>query len=154
MFFIFWCLVVAFLVVDISTHQVPLAHDKKEEATELISVGRMLSPKIQLVSCHVKIETEKSSFSGVVSTYADSFHRKIQAGGKRHNKYAYTAASLTFPMGTRLRVFSPLTKRAVVVEVTDRGPYVKGRSLDLSLAAMNSLGLTKLGVSRCVITPI
>lgn len=149
MVLMFLCHVTAFLLGGIS-HQPVLVHDKREEAVELISIGRMLSQKIELSACH---ETVKS-ISGLVSTYASSFNGKIQKDGTPHDPEEFTAASPTFAMGTWLLVYSPITDKYVVVVVTDRGPHVKGRVLDLSKVAMDALDLTKLGVSRCVITPI
>ena len=69
-----------------------------------------------------------------------------QACGGRFNPEAMTAAHKTLPCGTLLRVTNPRNYRSVVVKITDRGPYIKGRSLDLSLAAARQLGMLDAGV--------
>lgn len=101
-----------------------------------------------LFACHVAVWW----CVGVVSTYHPSLHGNIQAGGTRYDQTRMTAAHRTLPLGTRLRVYSPVTDRAVTVTITDRGPYVSHRVLDLSAAAMDSLFLTHLGISLCRLT--
>jgi rare lipoprotein A len=66
------------------------------------------------------------------------------ANGERFNPRGFTAASKTLPFGTRLRV--SYRGRSVVVRVNDRGPFVRGRSLDLSYGAARAIGLTGAGV--------
>ncbi len=147
MVLMFICHVAVFALGGISHHQ-PLHDLKREETIELITAGCILSNELEVIICHAPVE----SFSGVVSFYA--LHKMTQANGKKHDKYAFTAAHRTLPMGTRLLVYSVITDRYVIVVVTDRGPYPKDRVLDLSLAAMNSLGIKDLGVSRCLIIPL
>jgi rare lipoprotein A len=67
----------------------------------------------------------------------DGYHGQITANGERFNTYAMTAAHRTLPFGTRLRVTHG--GRSVIVRINDRGPYVGGRSLDLSYAAFKAL---------------
>jgi rare lipoprotein A len=68
------------------------------------------------------------------------------ANGATFNPHAFTAAHRTLPFGTRLHVTDPRSGRHVVVTVTDRGPFGRGRVLDLSLAAARALGMTARGV--------
>ena len=70
------------------------------------------------------------------------------ASGQRFNQEALTAAHRTLPFGTRLRVTHG--GRSVVVTVNDRGPFVRGRVLDLSTGAARAIGLTSAGVGRVV----
>src|SRR5919112_5228319 len=70
------------------------------------------------------------------------------ASGERFNPHGLTAAHRSLPFGTKLRVVNPRNGRAVTVRVTDRGPFIKGRSLDLSLGAAKVLGITAQGVAR------
>jgi rare lipoprotein A len=73
----------------------------------------------------------------------DGYHGQITANGERFNTYAMTAAHRTLPFGTRLRVTHG--GRSVIVRINDRGPYVDGRSLDLSYAAFKALASPSRG---------
>lgn len=64
-----------------------------------------------------------------------------------------TAAHRTLPFGTRLRVTDPKSRRSVVVVVNDRGPFTKGRVLDLSLAAAKALNMTRRGLMKITAAP-
>jgi rare lipoprotein A len=70
----------------------------------------------------------------------------LTANGERYNPGGFTAAHRTLPFGTRVRVTSPNTGRSVVVRINDRGPFVGGRIIDLSVGAARALGLTSSGV--------
>lgn len=82
----------------------------------------------------------------VASWYGEPFHGRKTASGEVYNMYENTAAHKTLPMGTRLRVTYPVTGKSVIVTVNDRGPFVRGRDLDLSLGAARSLGMVEAGV--------
>ncbi len=87
------------------------------------------------------------SWTGEASYYARRFHGRVQADGSLHDQTKLTAASLTLPLGTVAtvtRVDRPW--RSVVVEITDRGPYVDGRLIDLSREAARRLGMLHAGV--------
>ena len=87
------------------------------------------------------------TFSGMASYYGnESGHRT--ASGQRFNQEALTAAHRTLPFGTRLRVTHG--GRSVVVTINDRGPFVRGRVLDLSTGAARAVGLTGRGVGQVV----
>ncbi len=62
--------------------------------------------------------------------------------------YAYTAAHRTLPLGTKIRVTNLENGRSVIVKITDRGPFVNGRILDLSYAAAKKLRFVKQGTAR------
>jgi rare lipoprotein A len=89
--------------------------------------------------------------NGHASYYADKFTGRKTASGKIFNNNAYTCASKTLPFGTRLKVTSPATKKSVIVVVTDRGPYVKGRDIDLSKRAFMDIAPRSYGGSLSVI---
>lgn len=82
---------------------------------------------------------------GIASIYRD----RRTASGERFNAGAYTAAHRHWPMGTRVRVTHLGTGRATIVRINDRGPYIRGRVIDLTPAASSAIGLTKSqGVAR------
>jgi rare lipoprotein A len=85
------------------------------------------------------------SFSGMASYYGNESGSKT-ASGQRFNQNALTAAHRSLPFGTKLRVTHG--GRSVVVTINDRGPFIRGRVLDLSTAAARVVGLTGAGVGR------
>ena len=82
---------------------------------------------------------------GVASWYGPGFHGRLTANGERFNQNELTAAHKTLPFGTRVLVESPRTGKQVVVRINDRGPFIKGRVIDLSKAAAQELGLIQRG---------
>jgi rare lipoprotein A len=87
------------------------------------------------------------SFSGVASYYGNEAGSRT-ATGQRFNQNAMTAAHRSLPFGTKLRVTHG--GRSVVVTVNDRGPFIRGRVLDLSKGAASAIGLTGRGVGKVV----
>ena len=85
-------------------------------------------------------------FSGKASYY--SYQTGKTASGSSFNRNLPTAAHRSLPFGTRVRVTDLATNRSVVVVITDRGPRVRDRVLDLSLGAARSLGITDRGVAQ------
>ena len=83
--------------------------------------------------------------TGVASYYADRFHGQRTASGERFDNQAYTAAHRTLPFGTRVRVTNPATGASVVVRINDRGPFTRGRTIDVSRVAAEQLGLIQRG---------
>ncbi len=86
--------------------------------------------------------------TGYASFYSGRHHGKPTASGEAFDENALTAAHRSLPFGTRLEVTNLENDRSVVVRVNDRGPFVSGRVIDVSLAAARSLGMTKDGVTR------
>jgi rare lipoprotein A len=82
------------------------------------------------------------SFSGVASMYGNESGRQT-ASGQRFNENAMTCAHRSLPFGTKLRVSHG--GRSIIVTVNDRGPFVRGRVLDLSTGAARALGISGLG---------
>jgi rare lipoprotein A len=97
------------------------------------------------------------SYSGtrteVASWYGPGFAGHRTSSGEAYNPEGLTAASTTLPLGSHVRVLNPDTGRSVVVRINDRGPFVHGRSLDLSHGAARQIGLTGKGVGRVEVTP-
>jgi rare lipoprotein A len=89
----------------------------------------------------------------VASWYGPGFAGRRTSSGEVYNPEGLTAASKTLPLGSHVRVTNPDTGRSVVVRINDRGPFVRGRSLDLSHGAAKQIGLTARGVGRVQVTP-
>lgn len=81
---------------------------------------------------------------GVASWYGKRFKGRIMANGKPFNPAKYTAASRTLPFGTLVKVTNLRNHKTVVVQITDRGPWIPGRVLDLSHGAATHIGCTGL----------
>ena len=85
---------------------------------------------------------------GVASFLANGLHGRKTASGERYDMNELTAAHKTLPFGTRVIVRSLQTGREVAVRITDRGPHIKSRIIDLSHAAAVALGIERHGVSE------
>jgi rare lipoprotein A len=88
-------------------------------------------------------ENKARGFSGMAAYYSQSGRL---ANGGRFDPTLLTAAHRTLPFGTRVRVTDPKTGRSVIVTVNDRGPFNKGRVIDVSLAAARMLGMIGRGI--------
>lgn len=83
--------------------------------------------------------------TGSASYYAAKFHGRRTASGERFDNAAMTAAHRTLPFGTKVRVTNPSTGKSVVVRINDRGPFTRGRMIDVTHAAAKQLGLIARG---------
>lgn len=93
--------------------------------------------------------------TGVASFYAEMFFGRKMADGTPMDPHGDNAASRTLPLGTRARVTNTRTGQSAVVTIQDRGPYVKGRLIDLSPATARAIGITpKMGLAKVEVTPI
>lgn len=84
--------------------------------------------------------------TGRASWYGQPHHGRLTASGERFDMHALTAAHPTLPFGTRLRVVNLSNDREIEVRVNDRGPWIRGRILDLSYAAARALHAVEAGV--------
>jgi rare lipoprotein A len=85
--------------------------------------------------------------TGVASWYGPDFHGKTTSNGERYDMYAMTAAHKTLPLGVFVKVENKENGKEAVVRVNDRGPFVKGRIIDLSYAAAKKLGVDVHGTA-------
>lgn len=92
--------------------------------------------------------TPAQALTGVASFYGAELHGKRTASGERFNKNGLSAAHRSAPFGSRLRVTNLSNGRAVIVRVNDRGPFVRGRLIDVSLGAARTLGFVARGTAR------
>jgi len=84
---------------------------------------------------------------GKASYYSNKFQGRPMANGQPYRKGKLTAAHKTLPFGTKIKVTNQQNGKTVKVKVTDRGPHVKGRIVDLSLKAARRVDLVKAGVA-------
>ena len=121
------------------------------DATKItLSAAALLGLSFQTASAHTHHHfSHHLSLSGgsfITASYYDSGYRT--ASGERFNPNGFTAAHRTLPFGTRLQVTNPRTGRSVVVRINDRGPFVRGRSLDLARGAAFAIGMRGTGAVR------
>jgi rare lipoprotein A len=104
-----------------------------------------MAKKIRVVALLLALAIGSTSAnSSIASWYGPGFHGRLTANGERFNQWAMTAAHKTLPFGTLVRVTHG--KRSVVVRINDRGPFTKGRTIDLSKGAALKIGCS--GVCR------
>ncbi|MEO0591645.1 MAG: septal ring lytic transglycosylase RlpA family protein [Pseudomonadota bacterium] len=84
----------------------------------------------------------------IASYYGKRFHGRLTANGERFDMNAMTAAHKTLPFGTRVRVTNRANGRSVTVRINDRGPFIRGREIDLSRGAAEKIGMIRAGHAR------
>ena len=100
-----------------------------------------------LISFTALAQTER----GKASYYSKSWSGRKTATGERLHHDSLTCAHKTYPFGTLLKVTNPVNGLSVIVKVTDRGPYVKGRVVDLSVRAAKELGILAQGIAPVIV---
>ncbi len=110
----------------------------------------VIAAMITVASCsgNGRIATEAPVETGIASYYATSLQGRPTASGEIYDESKLTAAHRTLPFGTRVRVTNLSNDRSVVVVINDRGPFVKGRIIDLSRRAAREIGFLREGVTR------
>jgi rare lipoprotein A len=96
---------------------------------------------------HPQFVTEYEAI-GIASWYGSPYHGRLTANGERYDMYALTAAHPTLQLPSVVRVTNLANGRSLVLRVNDRGPFVKDRLIDLSLAAARTLGFERQGLAR------
>ncbi len=116
------------------------------------------TPQVLYTSKHEGAETKKyknktrsNIQSGVASYYADKFHGRKTSNGETYNMNAFTAAHPTLPFGTRVTVTNVKNSKSVTLRINDRGPFVKNRIIDVSLAAAKQLDMLGTGTAEVTI---
>ncbi len=112
--------------------------------------------RIYLVSLFVILTTTLGFSQKRVkaSYYHNKFEGRTTSSGSKYRADSLTCAHRTLPFGTRLKVVNPKNNNFVIVKVTDRGPFIRGREIDLSYAAADRLGIVKQGVANVVYTTL
>ncbi len=126
------------------------SEEKKGLLSRLLHRNQQQQPKITQVSNNA---ARRSRYSGTVqngtaSWYGSDWHGKKTANGERYNMESMTAAHRSLPFGTLVKVRNERNGRECVVRINNRGPFTKGRILDLSKAAARHLGMVSSGVAK------
>ena len=103
----------------------------------------LLLPLLAILQLEVQAQDK-----GLASYYGSKFHLRKMAGGKLYHRDSMYCAHRTYPFGTRLFVKNPANGKHVIVTVEDRGPFVRGRIIDLSHAAAKVLDIIHRGIAR------
>lgn len=115
---------------------VGLPHEKSEPEAD------MAEPTISADARPIDTEFGKASW------YGPPYHNRRGSNGEVYNMHAMTAAHRTYPLGSIVRVTNVKTGSAALVRITDRGPFIPGRVVDLSLAAAQKVGVWKPGIAE------
>jgi len=119
---------------------------------EVLALSALLLLVFSLEACAKKnrpAEIERGAAQeGMASWYGKEFHGRPTASGERFDMHALTAAHPTLPFGARVRVTNLANGKSVTVRVNDRGPFTKGRIIDLSYAAAREIGIIESGTAR------
>lgn len=97
--------------------------------------------------CFAKASIDIHAQKGIASWYGKRFHGRKTAAGERYNMYELTAAHRYLPLGSIVKVRNLTNNRQVTVRINDRGPYIRGRIIDLSLAAACELRMVRQGIA-------
>ena len=126
----------AFTKLTAKTFRARLSHVMKQRLIETVFITLLSF----LFACG------GGGLSGKASWYGGRFHGRTTASGESFNQYAMTAAHKTLPFGTRVKVSNTNNGKSVVVRINDRGPYKRGRVIDLSKGAAELIGMIRSGV--------
>jgi len=133
----------------------PPAHARKpltaaqKKAARLAAIRKEKARVARIIKAAGPPPPIRKQYDGVASYYSGG---QRTASGGRFNPKAMTAAHRSLPFGTKVEVMDKRTKRKVVVTINDRGPFKRGRVIDLSRAAGHALGLGKRGVGSVRVT--
>jgi len=132
-------LAIAFLIVGLGAAQGPNISEAKP------APGSSVRPKPE---ARKQVGKTKPYQVGTASWYGENFQGKPTASGEPYQMYDMTAASLSLPMGSYVKVTNLRNGKAVVVRINDRGPVVPGRIIDLSYGAAQALQFRQRGLQR------
>lgn len=128
-----------------------IRHDGAEVSRRKVSETILVQPVAGVIlkgTLTVSRGATGDAVEGLASFYGSELHGRRTASGVPFDMYAFTAAHKSLPFGTRVKVTYLPTGKTVVVEINDRGPFVPGRTIDLSAAAAKAIGLYADGVGK------
>jgi rare lipoprotein A len=125
------------------------AMERNERSLDSVFIIEKQTPKeISVNDGKVKYDDKVHILVGDVSNYGGSLHGSQTATGGRFDQWAMTTAHKTLPFGTKVKVTNKATGKSVVVKVNDRGPYIKGRTFDLSRGAFSKIAPLSQGIIK------
>ena len=115
---------------------------------KILTVLVMLIMSFSMIAATKKTVSSKVYQTGTAFFYGGIWHGKKTANGEIFNTYSLTAAHKTLPFNTRVRVTNLNNGKSVIVRINNRGPYIKGRIIDLSTAAFTAIESKNKGIAR------
>lgn len=119
-----------------------------------ISVLLVILTACSTATSNINNQQRDVAEQGKASFYADKYHGRTTASGERFSQQAASAAHLRLPFGTKVKVTNIANNKSVVVRINDRGPYIRGRIIDLSKAMFKKIADPKVGVIDVTVTVI
>lgn len=107
----------------------------------------MGKPKVKETTAMYRVKNYLRGYQGIASWYGPGFHGRPTASGERFNQNALTAAHRYLPFGTKVKVTNVNNGRSVTVRINDRGPFSRGRIIDLSRGAAKAIGVFNSGTA-------
>lgn len=125
------------------------AMERNERSLDNIFTIEKQAPKeVSINDGKIKHDDKVHILIGDISNYGGSLHGSQTATGGRFDQWAMTTAHKTLPFGTKVKVTNKSTGKSVVVRVNDRGPYIKGRTFDLSRGAFSKIAPLSQGIIK------
>ena len=109
---------------------------------DYVNSNGMSRKQIEAIKNHPRVQI------GIASYYGSKFHKKRTANGEIFNMYKVSAAHKTLPLGTKVRVINLKNGKSLTMRINDRGPFAKGRIIDLSYKAAQKLGFVNQGTTK------
>jgi len=109
---------------------------------DYINSEGMTRKQIEAIKDHPQVQI------GIASYYGRKFHKKRTANGEIFNMYKVSAAHKTYPLGTKVKVTNMKNGKSIKLTINDRGPYVKGRIIDLSYKAARKIDFVNQGTTK------
>lgn len=118
-------------------------------ATEVSSPGEDDQPRIEIPA--TQADAPSKPMVMLASWYGEPFHGRLTASGKVFDMFELSAACLDLPLGKWIRAKNPRNGKSVEMEITDLGPYIEGRDLDVSMKAALELGFAYDGLAFLIV---
>jgi len=154
---LFLCLLLCLIACARETHYVRIAKPPPKKIVVLPEKSEDPTFKPYVVNgirYYPLPDSEGFRQSGKASWYGAKFHGRPTSSGEIYDMYKVSAAHKTLPLGTYVKVLNLSNNRKSIVRINDRGPFVKGRIIDLSYAGAKEIGLVGLGVAEVEIVAL
>ena len=139
------------LAAEINTDNNNIIYIKNEMIKAVDNSADLYAVKSNKTSTKEKTSnsgSSKHSQNGTASYYSKGLHGSRTASGERHNRHEMVAAHRSLPFGTKVKVTNLSNGKEVVVKINDRGPFVKGRVIDLSYGAFSQIESPGKGITK------
>jgi rare lipoprotein A len=143
------------MVANAAVQRTADAQDQTAVSSEPADPGAKVDPGAKNHAARVRLDRTGRKQVGKASFYAERYSGRTMADGTPMRLYSNNAASLTLPLGSTAKVTNLQTGRSAIVTIRDRGPYVKGRIVDLSPATARQIGIARRqGLAKVELTPL